>query len=125
MNIFGVLEDGILGPERIFVVRGVEEPDYSDYSFGKVRGSIGAGLSGTLYSREIPIRRFIIELGIDGEDYRIGTRVPLESIDTRESFDGILPRDLDKIRKLVGKKIVMRSIKPYNSRTIRKLARKR
>ena len=106
------------------MVESIREGDYSDYTFGKVRESVSGSRLTTPYIREIPVRRISVGLEIDEENYQIDTRVALESIEPGESFNGILPRDLENIRKMVGGKIHMRSTKPYDSRTLRRLSRR-
>ncbi len=117
--MFGKIHEMISGPERTFVVGSVER---GQESTGRVQGSISAGWVSMGYSRKVPVILIYVELDVNGTKYEIDTSVPLEYY-LIESFDGLSPRQLERLEQMIGRTVEMRAKEPYDSRTLEKLAR--
>ena len=121
----GKVIDSIMGPKRVFVVKSIEtgNPYLKTYSGISFSGVWGIG-DASPYSYDVEVKPVTATITERGSDYREET---LQNTGYGIIMSGVnlLPREQEVLRQSIGQSVSMRAKEPYDSGTLKKLAKAR
>ena len=115
------MQNMLKGPERNFTVLSTETGDEYEGRYISTTPSWGGGMAHS-YMVSTRLRPVTVTLEVGGVHYKIKGDETVERIFEQSAYR-LFPEEVNALQQLVGQSITIRARSPYNSETLKKLAK--